>query len=240
MEDIQKKLTLGFLVVLLIAFLAYLGRVKVKHDHHQCDRVRLVARVGVFGALSAILYIVPIFQIKLLFLPSFLELHFDEIPAFLAGFAYGPVAGALVILIKTILKLPFTSTLCVGELSDLIYSLAFVVPASIVYEKKRNLKGVAQGLLLSTMLQLIVSVVTNIYIMLPFYMNVMGLPYDLILGWCQAANPNVTNLEWGYGLLCVLPLNLIKDAIVIVVTFFVYRHIHTFLRFEKPSKSPSK
>lgn len=240
MEDTQKKLTLGFLVVLLISFFAYLGKVRVKNVSSGSSRARLVARVGMFGALSAILYIVPIFQIKLIFLPSFLELHFDEVPAFIAGFAYGPVAGALVLLIKTILKLPFTSTLCVGELSDLLYSLAFVLPASFIYQKERNLKGVAKGLFLSTILQLIVSLVSNIYIMLPFYMNVMGLPYDLILKWCEAANPNVTNLEWGYGLLCVLPLNLIKDAIVIVITFFVYRHVHTFLRLENPSKSQTK
>ena len=33
--------------------------------------------------------------------------------------------------------------------------------------------------------------------------------------------------------MAVLPFNLLKDAIVIVVTFLVYRSIHVFLRFNK-------
>ena len=157
-------------------------------------------------------------------MPAFLSLHFDEVPAFIAGFA--------VLVIKTIIKLPFTETLCVGELSDLIFSTAFVVPAAIIYQKKRNLKGVALGFALSTILQLIVSTVLNIYAMLPFYMFVMGFSYEALLSMCQAANPAITSLGWPYGLFAILPLNLIKDAAVIVITFIVYRSIHSLLHFE--------
>ena len=38
-----------------------------------------------FAAMSTILYIVPIFQIRLPFVPSLMALHFDEIPAMIAG-----------------------------------------------------------------------------------------------------------------------------------------------------------
>lgn len=230
-------LFLGFLVVLAVAYYIYLKKVSAFNIKERGNKSRLVARVGVFSALSAILYVVPVFQIKLIFLPSFLELHFDEIPLFIVGFAYGPLSAFLAILIKTIIKMPFTSTLCVGELADFVYSVCFVVPATYIYQKNRNLNGVFKGFALSSVIQLIVSLISNIYVMLPFYMNVMGLPYDLILSWCKAANPNVNNLEWGYGLLCVLPLNLVKNAIVIVVTFFVYRHIHVFLRINNSAES---
>jgi hypothetical protein len=49
---------------------------------------------------------------------------------------------------------------------------------------------------------------------------------------CQAANPAITSLGWPYGLFAILPLNLIKDAAVIVITFIVYRSIHSLLHFE--------
>jgi len=234
MNDFFEYLSLFIFALLLILYAAFLA--KVTPQNHR-NSTRLLARVGVFGALSAILYIVPIFQIKLFFLPSFLELHFDEIPAFIAGFAYGPIAGTMVILIKTILKLPFTSSLTVGEWSDFLFSLVFVVPASFLYQKKRTLKGAVLAISFSSLLQLMVSAILNVYLVLPFYMNVMGLPYENLLALCKIANPNVMDLGWTYGLYCVIPLNLIKDAIVLVITFFIYRHIHVLLHLQNPSNS---
>lgn len=194
---------------------------------------RMIARIAVFGSLSAILYVIPVFQVHFPFFPSFLAIHFDEIPTFIAGFAYGPWAALGVLAIKTVIKLPFTSTLVVGELADFLFSAAFVIPTVLIYKKWRNLKGVALGFAVGLVCNVIVAVVMNIYVMLPFYMFVMGFPKEALLSMCQAANPNITSLGWPYGLMAVLPLNLMKDAIVIAVTFIIYRYIHVLLRFEK-------
>ncbi len=221
-------------IVLIVAFLVLIILFYLKeHRSSSFDWPRFVARVAVFSAISAVLYVVPLFQINLPIFPSFLALHFDEIPIFVCGFAYGPVPALAVILVKTVIKLPFTSTLCVGELSDLLFSTAFVLPAVLVYQKKRNLKGVAIGFALATIIQVVVAMVMNVYAMLPFYMFVMGFSEEALLSMCQAANPAITSLGWPYAFLAVLPLNLIKDAIVIVVTFIVYRTLHVFLRYQK-------
>ncbi len=219
----------GFFLLALIGALL----VGKKTGGKKKTTVRMCARIAVFGALSAILYVIPVFQIHLPFFPSFLAIHFDEIPTFIAGFAYGPLAAIGVILIKTLIKMPFTSTLIVGELADLIFSLSFVLPTVLIYKKWRNLKGVAVGFSVGTVIQLIVSMVMNIYVMLPFYMFVMGFPEGALLSLCQAANPKITSLGWPYGIYAVLPLNAMKDAIVIIVTFIIYRYIHVLLRFEK-------
>ncbi len=226
MERFGKYAMLAGFVVLLLLLLYYYRRVFSSGEN---DRTRFAARAGVFGALCAVLYIVPVFQIKVPFLPAFMEIHFDEIPAFIAGFAYGPWTALSAIFIKTILKIPFSSTLTVGEWADFLFGIVFVLPASLLYRKKRNLRGVISGFLISIVLELLVSALFNVYVFLPFYMNVMGLPYERILALCQVANSNVTNLGWPYVLYCVLPLNAIKDVSVIVVTFFVYRHIHNLL-----------
>jgi riboflavin transporter FmnP len=231
-------------LALLLAVLTYLVFAR-NHQRERYNHVRMMARIAIFGAISAILYVVPVFQIHLPFLPEFLAVHFDEIPAFIAGFAYGPVAAVGVILIKTLIKLPFSSTLCVGELADFLFSSAFVIPSALIYRKKRNLKGVALGFAVSTVIQLIVSLVLNVYAMLPFYMFVMGFPSEAIRGMSIAAI-KVVNASWGdwaiwgestwiwgYGLLAVLPLNIIKDICVIIGTFLIYRSIHNFLHFEK-------
>lgn len=223
------------LVIVLIAVFAVLltrfyGR---EHRSGSFDWPRFVARIGVFSAIAAVLYVVPVFSINLPFVPGFLALHFDEIPIFVAGFAYGPLSAFMVILVKTVIKLPFTSTLCVGELSDLIFSTVFVIPAAIIYKKHRNLKGVAIGFAVSTVLQVLVAMTMNVYLMLPFYMFVMGFSEESLLAMCQAANPNITDLGWPYAFFAVLPLNLIKDAIVIAATFLIYRSLHVFLRYQR-------
>jgi len=196
--------------------------------------VRFMSRVAIFGALSAILYIVPFLKFPVPFFPSFLEFHFDEIPVFIAGFAYGPLSAICVLVVKTIIKLPFTSTLTVGEWADLIYSTAFIVPAALIYQKRRDIKGVLAGFGLGFVIQIATSLVFNVYIMIPFYMFVMGFPEQAILGMAQAANPAVTDIGWSLGFLAIVPFNIIKNIMVIILTFLVYKSIHRFMaQFEE-------
>ena len=233
-------------IILVIAFFALVlltGKVYAAFfPGREYSRVRLISRVAIFGAMSAILYVVPMFNIALPFFPSFLKIHIDEIPAFVAGFAYGPVTGLAVIAIKTAMKFVLygvTETLGVGELTDLILSCIYVGVATFVYRKKRNLKGVAIGFGIATVLQVIAAMVLNVYVMIPFYMNVKGYPLDALLRAMQVANPSITDVGWSYAFFAVLPFNLLKDAIVIVITFIVYRSLHKFLRFEK-KKRPAR
>lgn len=221
-----KTLIFGVLIVLFIfVFLkTYFG--EKKNSKYKFGTKQIV-RVAIFGALSGIFYIFIKFPVP--FIPFFLEFHFDEIPAFIASFAYGPVAGLLVLLIKTLIKLPMTNTLGVGELADLIYSAAFILPAAIVYKKHRNFKGVVIGLSIGTVLQLAVSLLANIYVIIPFYMKVMEYSVEQLVGWCQIANKNITDVQWSYGLLAVLPFNAMKDAAVIILTLLAYKSVHRFI-----------
>ena len=214
-------LVLIFIFVFLKVYYADKGGAKYKFGTKQ------MVRVAIFGALSGIFYIFIKFPVP--FMPAFLEFHFDEIPAFIASFAYGPMVGLFVLLVKTLIKLPLTSTLGVGELSDLIFSTAFILPAALIYKKYRNFKGVFVGLAIGTFFQLTVSLVTNVYFTIPFYLKVMEYPEKAILGMCQAANPKITNIGWSYGFLAVLPFNAIKDAAVIVLTLFTYKSVHRFI-----------
>ncbi|MCQ2798270.1 MAG: ECF transporter S component [Bacilli bacterium] len=229
---------LNYVALVAVALLCVFGVKLYGHFFSSGKKnwTKIIARGAIFGAIATILYVVEIFTIHLPFLPSFLSLHFDEIPIFVAGFAYGPWTALAVIVVKTVIKLPLTSTMGVGELSDLLFSAAFVIPATIIYKKNRTIKGAAIGLGISFVLQVIVAVLMNIYAMLPFYMFVMGLPEAAIVGMCNAANPAILTIfpdwKWGYGLLAVVPLNVIKNTVVVIVTFIVYRSIHKLLRFE--------
>ena len=230
----DKNILNGIAIILLAIFGVAAARVYFDlHPNKDFNRVRFITRIGIFAGFSAILYIVEIFTIKLPFFPSFLSLHFDEIPAFIAGFAYGPLSGLLVIVIKTVVKLPFTSTLGVGELTDLILSGIYVFIVTFVYKKIRNLKGVAIGFAIGTAVQVLMAMLLNVYAMIPFYMFMFNMSENTLLSVMRAAVPAIRDIGWSYALLAVLPFNLLKDGIVIALTFVIYRSLHVYLRFKK-------
>lgn len=224
------------IIAIVAALLLFVLSFKLYGSFYRTGRfnpTQFIARVAIFGAMSAILYVVPVFTFSLPFFPSFLSLHFDEVPAFIAGFAYGPLSAIAVIAIKTLIKLPFTSTMCVGEVTDFILSSLYVGMATLIYKKKRNLKGVAIAFACSTVVQVIAAMLLNVYVMIPFYMGLFGLSEEGLLAIMQLAIPAIKDISWSYALLAVLPFNLLKDAIALAVTFVVYRSVHKLLRFEK-------
>jgi riboflavin transporter FmnP len=227
------------IIALVLFFALFVGTIVLYANAHKGENhfnpVRFITRVAMFGAMSTILYAVPVFKFSLPFFPSFLEIHFDEVPAFICGFAYGPLAGLAVVLVKTLVKLALvgSNTMLVGEACDLVLSSVYIFIAAFVYKKIRNLKGVAIGLSIATAVQVFVAMLSNVFVMIPFYMMVMNYPEALLLQLMQKAMPFITDVKWSYAVAAVLPFNLLKDALVIVITFIVYHYIHRFLRMKK-------
>ena len=213
-------ITIALLVIALAFFL-----VKVVFKKKPIT-TKFITRTAIFSAISILLYIVPGLKFPLPFFPSFLELHFDEVPLFIAGFAYGPWSAVFALVIKTLVKLPVSNTMMVGEIADFIYSLAFIVPATIIYKHKRNFKGVFIGLGVGLITQLLVSSFVTTFVMLDFYMNMMGLPKVVIWGAIQKAGINIASLDWPFLFAVALPFNLFKDVIIILITLLLYKRVH--------------
>ena len=216
-------ITLVFIVVVVFNFFKSFFKSKPM-------TAKFIARTAVFAAISIILYTVPFLKFSLPIFPAFLEIHLDEIPAFMAGFAYGPLSGFLVVLVKTLVKLPLTNTAGVGELADFIYSAAFVIPAALIYKKKHTLKGALLSLLVATVVQLLVSSFGTTFIMLDMYSMLYHLPKSVILGMCQKINPAVKDLTWPFLLMVALPFNALKDAIVVLVTALLYKRLRNLFK----------
>ena len=220
--------------VLVVAFII-LGFYLKKHPNS--ISVRFISRVAIFTAMATILYVVPIFLFKLPFFPAFLEIHLDEIPSMIAGFAFGPWVGIATVFLKSIIKLPFSSTMYVGELSDFILSTTYVLITSLIFQKKRNIAGASIGIAAGTVVQVLLAMVLNVYVLIPFYINLMGFTEEALLGMMQAAVPSISNVGWSYAFFAVLPFNLLKDAIVIAVTLVCYKLLSRFLeRFHQEAK----
>ena len=193
---------------------------------------RIIAQVAVFSALSIILYLIPGLKFPIPFLfPSWLEIQFSDMPALLAGFMMGPVQGATVIIVKTLIKLPFTSTAMVGELADLLCGLALVLVSSFIYKHKRTIKGAIIALVLGCIATTLVSMVANYFILLPFFIKAYG--WSAILGIFNALFPQATQSTFYlyYIFLSVIPFNLLRSIICSIITFLVYKRLQKLFNF---------
>ena len=132
-----------------------------------------MTKIAIFSALSTILYFFPKFPLPFLF-PSFLDVQFSNLPAILGGFAMGPIGGAIIVVIRTIIKLPFSSTAYVGEFGDLLIGLATVLTSSLIYKHCKTKKGGILGLVFGSIAWVVVAMIVNAIILIPFYSKAFG------------------------------------------------------------------
>lgn len=185
-----------------------------------------VVLMGMFAGLAAVLML---FEVPLPFIaPSFYGLDFAEVPILVGSFAMGPVAGAIMEIVKILIKLVLkpTSTGFVGEFANVAVGCALVLPASGIYHFYRTKKGAMIGMVTGTVVMALAGVVVNALVMLPFYANFM--PLETIIAAGAAINPAVSNV-WTFALICVGPFNIVKGIVVSLITSLVYKRISIFI-----------
>ena len=192
-------------------------------------KVRALTGTAMLGAVAAVLMYLE-FPIPIM--PAFVKLDVSELPALIASFAYGPVSGVLVCLIKNLIKLPSTSTAAVGELFNFVMGALFVGVAGIVYKRNKTRKGAIVGALLGALVMAVVSVPYNYFIVYPAYVVMYHLPLETIIGMYQAINPSVDGL-----LTCLLVFNLpftfVKGVLDAVLCFLIYKPLSPILHGRK-------
>ncbi len=187
---------------------------------------RMMVSVALGAAISLILMML---DFSLPFAPVFIKLDLSDLPALVLAFAFGPLAGVLTELVKNLLHLFMTSTGGVGELSNFLLGVAFVLPAGLIYRKAKNRKGALLAMLIGTVCFSLVGILSNYFIMFPFYTEVSGIPMEAIIAMCQKILPFVDN-QWKVILLSVTPFNILKGVLVSLVTFFIYKRISPILK----------
>lgn len=196
---------------------------------NKTTNIRKLTGTAMLGAVAAVLMYME-FPIPIM--PSFIKLDVSELPALLAAYAYGPVSGIAVCLIKNLIKLPSTSTAAVGELFNFVMGALFVGVAGLIYKRNKTRKGAIVGALLGALVMAVVSVPYNYFIVYPAYVVMYHLPLDAIIGMYQAINPNVNGL-----LACLLVFNLpftfVKGALDAVLCFLVYKPLSPILHGRK-------
>ena len=190
-------------------------------------------------AVSAVMGAVGFFLMCLEFpmpfiVPSFIKLDFSELPALITTFAFGPIYGVLVCLIKNLLHLFITSSAGVGELSNFLLGAVFTVVAGIVYKLNKTRRGAFLGSLSGAALMAAASVAINYFIVYPAYVVIYGMPMDAIIGMYKALLPFSDSLIKSL-VIFNLPFTFFKGVVDALLCFAIYKRISPILKGQNNS-----
>lgn len=186
-----------------------------------------VRYLTVTAMLSAVAYILMFLDFSVPFMPGFIKMDLSELPALIGSFSMGPLCGVMICLVKNVLHLFITTTGGVGELSNFILGVAFVLPAGLIYKHKKTRKTALAGSLLGAVIMAVFSVVSNYFLVYPVYYNFM--PEDRILAAYQLILPSMKCIL--QCLICFnMPFTFVKGLFSVVITFLVYKHISPILK----------
>lgn len=189
---------------------------------------KMITQIGMLGAIATVLML---FEIPLPFAPSFYEIDFSEVPVLIGCFSMGPLAGALIELVKIILNFVINGTVTagVGEAANFIIGCSLCVPAGVIYQKNKTKKGAMLGLIAGTLFMTILGCFVNAYILLPTYAAAFKMPIDGLVEMGTAVNANINSL-FTFVMFAVVPFNLLKGVLDSIIVMAVYKKISPILK----------
>jgi len=190
--------------------------------------VKNIARIGVIGALGAVLMM---FDFPIFIAPSFYKFDIGDLPCLIASFAMGPIPAVFIQVIKIIMKLIIkpTSSAFVGEISAFITSVSYCVTAAYIYNKDKSKRGGIKAIIIASIVMVLVSSLANYFYIIPAYVNLYHMPLEAIIAAGSAIFPVIHDLL-SFVLCCVVPFNLIKAIILDILTLSLYKRVSPLLK----------
>ena len=199
-----------FAAIMLVA--AFLQK-KLCRDIKAFSGTHYITYTAIFAAMAGVLMLV---EIPLPFAPPFYKIDLSELPILICTFYLGPVAGVTAELVKVLVKLLLkgTTTAFVGDFANFAVGCSFVLPASLVYHARPGRKSALIGLVVGTLCMTVFGSAFNAVYLLPKFAALYGMPMEAI-----------STLV----LFAVVPFNLLKGAVVSLLTFLLYKRISPLL-----------
>uniref|UniRef100_UPI0039E90267 ECF transporter S component n=1 Tax=Clostridium perfringens TaxID=1502 RepID=UPI0039E90267 len=160
--------------------------------------------------LSAIAVILMYIDFPVIPIFPWLKIDLSDVPALMGAFAFGPLAGVIIELMKNLLILIVkgTGTAFVGELANFLVGVALVWPAAMVYKKNKTKKTAVLGMVIGILCIEVVGILANVYLLLPAYGMAMS-KAELMQ----------------YVTVGLIPFNGIKAILVCGITYALYKKV---------------
>lgn len=164
-----------------------------------------MTRIAILGAISAVLFMWP----EITIIPPFYKLDFSTLPVLLGSFAMGIGPGVLIVAIKDLIGLTHSGTAGVGEVADFIMTCAMLIPAVLVYRRKKNRMGALIALAVGSVVMIVVAALVNAFLLFPMLTKEMP------------------SLE--FILTSTIPFNALKAVVISAITYLVYKPLSPVL-----------
>ena len=178
-------------------------------------KTRDLTMIAMMGAICCILLHI---DFPLPFLPPFMNFDLAGLVEIIGGFAMGPLQAVCIILVNFLL------------------SCAYVLPPVIMYHQKKSKRTAIIGMAIGSVFTGIVAIFTNLYIIIPFYMALMGQDMSYFVAMCTEVNPLISNV-FTLAILGILPFNLIKCGINSVGAMLLYKHLSPIIHGNASAKN---
>lgn len=232
------KANVGFLLVSALIIALILGAAygaeyylaKKNNVSRKSDRLK-VHRMTLIALLSAIAFVLTLFDFPLWFLPGFYKIDLSELPVLIAAFTLGPVAGVTTEFLKVFLNalIQGTETAFIGEFANFLIGCAFIVPASVVYYAKKTKRNAVIGIVAGTLVCIVTGCFMNAYVLLPAYGKAFHMEIGNLVAMGTQKNGLISGM-FSFVVFAVAPFNLIKCAVTGGITMLIYKKISYLLK----------
>ena len=165
--------------------------------------------MAIFVALA---YAISLLDFPIFPATPFLKLDFGNVFILLSSFLLGPIEGIIVCGLKESLRILGSNSGGIGELANMITTTAYILLPSVVYRFKKGLKIVIPCLITACFIGTVTALLTNRFITFPLYMG-------------AGAAAVFAQAFW-----FIVAFNLIKTALVGVLTLLLYKRLSNFLK----------
>ena len=170
--------------------------------------------------LSAVAFVLAFLEFPVPLSPPFARMDLSDLPALIGAFAYGPLWGVLIELIKNALQLSSTATGGVGELANFLMGAAFVLTAGAIYRFHKTKKTALLGCLAGSLTMGIAAALANYYILLPLHQLIAS--FEAFIPFIHSKRDIV--------LYNALPFNVLKGLAISLITMLSYKSLRPILK----------
>ena len=183
--------------------------------------------ISMTAMLSAVAYLLAFLEFPVPLSPSFARMDLSDLPALIGAFAFGPLAGLTVELVKNALQLLTTSTGGIGEIANFLMGASYVLTAGLIYKRHKTKKTALAACVLASVVMGIAAALANYFILLPLFESF--LPLDQLIASFAEFMPFIqTKLD--VVLVNAFPFNLLKGLAIGGVTMLTYKRLTPVLK----------
>ena len=194
-------------------------------------RSKQLKRLTLAAMMGAVAFVLMYFSFSVPVLSPFAEFEFAALAELIGGFILGPVGAVEIIAVKLILKLVFkgSQSMMTGEVQNLILSIAYALPAILYYRRHRTKKAAVIGLVVGSVTNIVMAVITSLYLIFPFYIKLYGMDWQGIVDMCSAVNPWISDVPTMVAF-SIIPFNMVKCVVLSLITILAYKKLSVPLK----------